>query len=165
MFLQNHIERLYNNIPESKGLSIGCTADEINLLEKKMGFLPKALSEFLAWGGHKPVPFQDEYDLLYEFLLSGRNNLLAERIISESKDIQPLFHMGIPANALVLMTWQGYQFWFIYIDKFKDDPAVYYWSDEKERTNYELKFNQFSDFFAWLVDNSILIYKLHEKLG
>ncbi|MDQ3108469.1 MAG: SMI1/KNR4 family protein [Bacteroidota bacterium] len=141
-------------------IPIGWSDKEIEFFENQLGKkLPVALKEYLLWGGNVAGPLEQRFDMPFERTLSLKENEIAIKYLNENRDSQPQFHEFLPQDALVLSTSQGYHFWFIRLTDNNNDPAVYEWMDNEDRTSFEKKFEHFSDYLSKIVDGYVVLFR------
>ncbi len=104
----------------ARGGFVPCTENEIESLEKKLGYsLPLAYKEFLLWGGKKAGR-----------IFFGQNYSFRDILDNQECAIEQLetFHFTVtevlPEDSFVFLVHQGYIFLFFRISE-GDDPPVY----------------------------------------
>lgn len=151
---------LYNKIVKARLASPieikGCSINEINILESKIGLkLPKLYKNFLLKFGHGAGEFFLGTDIFYNELLSLGD--IARELLEEDGG-----HYCMPINSFVFSSHQGYQFTFFDLSNYKDDPEVFYY---KEGMNKPKKMNDtFSEFLIESLREHIEMKEMLEKM-
>jgi SMI1 / KNR4 family (SUKH-1) len=113
----------------------GCTIDEVNALEKQVGFeLPLAYKQYLLWMGKD---IRGIFTGSGYFLSSAIPNTQALPDILE-ETLKPIgAQWSLPAHYLVCFSHQGYYTAWFELPKTEDNPVLW-WFDEILLTNTDL---------------------------
>ena len=116
----------------------GCSIDEINFLESKIGLkLQEIYKKFLLKFGRGAGEFFLGTDIFFDTIPDLRE--MAEELLEEDEG-----HYNLSSNAFVFSMHQGYQFMFFDLSNYKDDPTVFYYMEGMKRP--KKKYDHFSDF-------------------
>ncbi|MBN2294814.1 MAG: SMI1/KNR4 family protein [Pirellulales bacterium] len=126
------------------GLSgVPMDSSSINRLEEHLGLpIPAAYRAYLNIAGAEPPPKLVGSDCHDHYLFNLHE--WANELLKESGD-----PFRLPDDAIVFLMHQGYQFFYFRADGVNDDPAVYYYFED--RPACENPYDRFSDWVAAIV--------------
>jgi hypothetical protein len=115
-------------------------AEQIARLETHLGLpIPSAYRAYLAIAGVSPSPALVGSDCHDHYLFDLRES--AVKLLQESGN-----PFSLPEDAIVFLMHQGYQFFYFRADGVTNDPAVYYYFED--RSAPEFAYESFSDWVA-----------------
>jgi len=118
-------------------------ASEVAALERHLGLiLPAAYRAYLLVAGAYPPPNLVGSDCHNDYLYKLRE--WADILLGECGH-----PFALPADSVVFLMHQGYQFFYFRADGGTDDPAVWYYYENWSAP--EQRYNRFSDWVAEIV--------------
>jgi hypothetical protein len=112
-------------IAPNRGTTMGCTPDEVERLEERVGFeLPAACRQWLLWMGRDRNGIFRGTDCFIDTV--GFNRELLEQLYGWDQT-----RVAVPENAFVFYSRQGYAVAWFLLPCSDDDPKVFFFSEGK----------------------------------
>jgi hypothetical protein len=142
----------------------GCSELEIKKLESlhpaKLDF-PLSVREFLSWGGKQIVDMHPTTGFYVKTIEEMLRNMTTKFLDSDNfhQVFIPNRARDFPGDGLIFLEHLDYSFEFVRLTE-GDDPPVYYFDDDPERSDFEVIYPSFSE----AIYNFFLDFKdMHER--
>jgi len=146
------------NIEIYEGKTIGCTEEEIAILEKEIGFkLPLSYKQYLLWMGHdyKGIFVGSDW-----FITSVLENTKYTASLLKSNKLEYI----LPKNYLSFFGHQGYNYAWFSLPKRNDNPEVYFWGEGQDLLKPKIVETFTKFLFDDMKELAVLLPILYNKL-